>query len=96
MKTINETYELPTMISLNANAIWNNEKAVWEVTISQIALDKEARTNEPLYYQGTQTFEIVECDEFVIPWAILQMNGINTNKIDEILGREVLDTDFLL
>ena len=87
MKRIELTDNIPDMMSTNVNAVYSEEKKLWEVTVSSISIGTCAKTGKPLYFQDTETFEIKQCDEFVIPWAVLKFNGINTDFIDEALDK---------
>lgn len=69
-------------MQVKAKAIYNEKKGVWEVQIKQ----KEFINNIWKKFRTTcNNYEIKECDEFVIPWAILEDNGIDTKKINEHL-----------
>lgn len=82
MKEIEITTKIPTTMTMNIIAIYNDEKKYWEVTIQEIGTDKIAKTNEPAYYQRETQINICdECDGYVIPVAILEHNGIDTTKI---------------
>lgn len=73
-------------MQVKAKAIYNEEKGVWEVQIKQKEFAKTFPNNAWKKFRTTcNNYEIEECDEFVIPWAILEDNGINTKKIDECL-----------
>lgn len=77
MQEIQLTSKIPSMQNITANAIWDDKNKYWIVTVSQISLSRDARTNEPLYCQEEETFYIKSCNEMVIPNAIMLMNGIN-------------------
>jgi hypothetical protein len=82
MKHIELTEKIPSTMTMNVNAVYNEEKECWEVVILEVGTAKAVITNEPLYYQRETSIEICdECDEFVIPIAILEHNGINTHKL---------------
>lgn len=77
-------------MKVKAKAVWNKDKELWEVVIKQ----EETAFVYPRgkwvkkFRNHTAKYEIDDCcDEYVIPWAILQDNGINTNAIDEALER---------
>ena len=80
MKNIELTNEIPSTMSINANAIWNQEKEIWEVSVFEISTSHNYK-GEPLYSQRIENFEIKECDEFVLPCAILVMNGLNSKLL---------------
>lgn len=82
MKEIEMTTKIPTVMAMSIIATYNNEKEYWEVTIQEVGTAKIAKTNEPGYYQRETQINIYdECDEYVIPVAILEHNGIDTAKI---------------
>lgn len=74
---------------VKALAVWNEEKRTWEVTIKQKFQAENCITGKLFTkHWTTKNIEISECDEFVIPWAILEDNGINTKVIDDCMKRE--------
>ena len=76
-------------MQVKAKAVYNEDKGIWEVKISQKEFAKTFPSNKWKKFRTTNnTFEISECDEFVIPWAILEDNGINTSLINECLREE--------
>ena len=73
-------------MQVKAKAIYNEEKGVWEVQIKQKEFSKVFPSGKWERFRTTcNNYEIQECDEFVIPWAILENNGIDTKKINEYL-----------
>lgn len=88
MKNIERTVNIPVTMTVIANAVWNENKCLWEVSVSQFATNYSAKTQEPIYEQSENSYEIAECDEFVIPYAILTDNGIDINKINNQLMKE--------
>lgn len=82
MKQIELTEKIPTTMTMNVNAVYNEEKECWEVSVLEVGTAHAVKTNEPLYYQRESKMEIFdECDEYVIPIAILEHNGTDTTKI---------------
>ena len=81
MKHIELTEKIPATMTVVANAVFNEDKNVWEVSIFESATCRSLH-NEPLYYQNSQTIEIAECDELVIPFALLETSGIKTECIE--------------
>lgn len=70
---------------IKAKAVWNEEKGAWEVIVKQKIT---ARNLDNKYFTTktkSQIITVEECDEFVIPWAILEDNGINTKIINNKL-----------
>lgn len=65
-------------------AIWNTEKKVWECKVKQKEIC-QTLDNKWRIFKNKEQKIVDECDEFVIPWAVLECNGINTKSIDEIL-----------
>ena len=61
-------------------AIWNKDKQAWECKIKQKETVRMIDGKmENIKSQSLQT--IKECNEFVIPIALLEHNGINTKKL---------------
>ena len=82
MRNFERTTKIPTTMTMTINAIWNEKEEKWEVSIFEIGTSICAKTNEPMYEQITTNIEIAdECDEYVIPIAILEHNGIDTTKL---------------
>lgn len=82
MKTIETTNKIPTTMTMTVNAVWNEDKNLWEVGIFEVHTGICAKTNEPLYTQRKSTMELCdECDEYVIPVAIMEHNGIDSGKV---------------
>lgn len=83
MKEVEMTTKIPSTMTMTINAIWNKETETWEVSILEIGtVSKEGLVSEPLYYQKTSDIDICdECDEYVIPIAIMEHYGIDTTKI---------------
>lgn len=76
-------------MKVKARAIYNEDKGVWEVQIKQKEFTKIFPSNTWKKLKTTcNNYEIEECDEFVVPWAILKDNGININKISEYLTQK--------
>lgn len=76
-----------TVQKIKAKAVWNEEKGVWEVIVKQKNI---ARNFDNKYFTTktkSQIITVEECDEFVIPWAILEDNGIDTKMINKILEK---------
>lgn len=72
---------------ISAKAIWNEEKKIWEVVVKQKIT---ARSFYDKYFTTktkSKIIEVDECDEFVIPWAVLEDNGIDTKEINKILEK---------
>lgn len=82
MKEI-KTDKIQSTITVIANAVWNDEKGLWEVEIHQISTHDESCTfgQGATMEQHTSNFEIEECNELVIPMAILKDNGIDTDEL---------------
>lgn len=75
--------KIQSTITVIANAVWNDKKGLWEVEIHQINTHDESCTfgQGATMEQHTSNFEIKECDEFVIPMAIMKDNGIDTDEL---------------
>ena len=74
-----ETNEIKSTITVFAKAVWNEIKGAWDVEVHQMATHDETCTfgQGATMEQSTNHYEIKECDEFVIPVAILKNNGID-------------------
>lgn len=82
MKHIELTEKIPATMTMSVNAVYNEEKECWEVTILEVGTAHSIKNNEPLYYQRESKMEIFdECDEYVVPVAMLEHNGFDTTKI---------------
>lgn len=76
----------PTM-KVNAEAVWNEEKGKWEVTVHLVNENfVSLKDGEPCSLAISEKVEVVCCDEFVIPMAILEAEGLDTISIAETLG----------
>lgn len=75
-----------TKMTVNAVAIWNEETGNWEVKIDE-CYESDTQFADGKYHkiEKTSVQNISNCDEYVIAWASLKHNGIDTEKIDEIL-----------
>lgn len=75
----------PTM-EVNAKAVWNEEKEKWEVTV-HLFEDNLVSLEDGSLFSLTldEKVEIACCDEFVIPMAILDTQGLDTTSIAEAL-----------
>lgn len=72
---------------IKAKAVWNKEKHVWEVIVKQKITARNLYDKYFTTKTKSKVIEVDECDEFVIPWAILEDNGINTKTINKILEK---------
>ena len=72
---------------IKARAVWNKEKNVWEVIVKQKITARNLYNKYFTTKTKSKTIEVCECDEFVIPWAILEDNGIDTKTINKILEK---------
>ena len=63
-------------MTATATAIWNDEKGYWEVEIFQTYDNGFTETDE-----RHNTVNVCDCDELVIPEAILEANGIVVNGL---------------
>ena len=64
-----------TKMTATATAIWNDEKGYWEVEIFQTYDDGEVSD------ERYDIVKVCDCDEAVIPEAILSANGILVNGL---------------
>lgn len=75
MKEFN--YSQPTMITVMAQAIWDAERKLWVVDITQT--DNGIIYPEEKYavMQSNATVLVEDCDECVIADALYHMNGVD-------------------
>lgn len=80
-KTI-EIGEQPTMMNINAQAIWNEEKRSWEVNLVST---QAGTTLDGKYtvFQDTYSADVNICDEYVIATAIMDMFDIDVSEMNE-------------
>lgn len=62
-------------IYVEAVAVWNDKKGVWEVEIYE-KNEYTSMTNDFCTNERTYKCETEICDELVIPTALLEMNGL--------------------
>lgn len=71
----------PSMMSVNAQAIWNEKRGYWEVTVISITCEKIYPNEEYSVSQSVDTVFVEDCDEAVIADALLHLNGINVEAM---------------
>ena len=81
MKHIN--WEQPHIQQVFGQAVWNSEKGMWEVKLILTDMIHTADSKEYLTIQSNFEADVEECNEFVLPTAILQANGIIAEEIIE-------------
>lgn len=82
MKEIELTTNKPTTMTIFANAVYDTEKKQWEVIVQQMGTNTNVKDGKPTYFQSCNKFFIKDqCDELVIPIAILEDNGINAKEL---------------
>lgn len=72
-----------TKMTVNAVAIWNDEDGCWDIDVVSNYNSNDTAT--PIDETRAGTYKIGNCDEFAIPWAILQHDGISTELIEKAL-----------
>lgn len=82
MKTFE--FSQPTMMSVNAQAIWNEEKGYWEVTVVQTDCGIAYPEEKYCVSQSVETVCVNDCDEAVIADALLHLNGLDVETIFEL------------
>lgn len=60
-----------------ATARWNEEKGAWNCQV----INMEALNNGKILERRETDIEVATCDEFVLPYAILESNGIVAENI---------------
>lgn len=71
----------PNLITVIAQAMWNEDEGVWEVHLTSQENFKEASTGQYCLNQRTATIKVEDCDEFVVADALLHLNGISVQKL---------------
>ena len=67
-------------MTIMAKAVWNESKGAWECDI--VAVDRfENVKGEQAEQTRTLKCDIEACDEFVLPMAILECNGIDSDEV---------------
>ena len=64
-----------TKMKVKAEAIWNDEKGYWDVDISQ------TYENDEVTIDRNNTVKVRDCNEMVIPEALMEANGIVVNGL---------------
>ena len=80
-------WEQPHIQQVFGQAVWNPEKGMWEVALTLTNMVHTAVSKEYLTIQSNFEADVEVCDEFVLPTAILQANGI---KAEEIIRGSVI------
>ena len=62
-----------------ATAKWDEEKGKW---VCQV-VNMETLSNGKMIERRENDIEVEMCDEFVLPYAILESNGINAKAVFE-------------
>lgn len=70
-------YSQPTMITVMAQAIWDEERKLWVVDITQTDNGVVIPANTYSVVQRNATILVEDCDEVVIADALYYMNGID-------------------
>ena len=60
-----------------ATARWNKEKGCWNCQV----VNMETLDNGKILERRENDIEVEMCDEFVLPYAILESNGINAKAV---------------
>lgn len=77
-----EIGEQPTMMNINAQAIWSEEKKCWEVSL--ISTQASTTLNgKYIVFQDTYSADVDICNEYVIPVAIMDMFGVDVSEMNE-------------
>lgn len=64
-----------------ATAEWNEEKKKWICKVETT----DIRNDNICMNRKSKNIEIFTCDEFILPYAILEHNGIDSKSINEKL-----------
>ena len=68
-------------IFATVQAIYNEEKECWEVSIAQHETYKNIYSDCLCFMQRTGDVKVDDCDDYVIADAFLHMNGTDVQKI---------------
>lgn len=71
----------PNLITVIAQAMWDEATGAWEVNLTSQENFKESLTGRYCLNQRTATIKVEDCDEFVVADALLHLNGINVQKL---------------
>ena len=71
----------PNLITVIAQAMWDEATGAWEVHLTSQENFKESLTGRYCLNQRTATIKVEDCDEFVVADALLHLNGINVQKL---------------
>jgi hypothetical protein len=64
----------PAVMTLSAQAVWNEEKGVWDVSLKQTIVAPNL-ADETMCAIIEDTQQIEECDDCVFVMAVARMNG---------------------
>ena len=68
-----------TTMTAVATAVWNEEKGCWNCQVVTV----ETLDNGEVLERKENNIEVEMCDELVLPYAILESNGINAKAVFE-------------
>ena len=71
----------PNLITVIAQAMWDEATGAWEVHLTSQENFKESLTGRYCLNQRTAIIKVEDCDEFVVADALLHLNGINVQKL---------------
>ena len=71
----------PNLITVIAQAMWDEATGAWEVHLTSQENFKESLTGRFCLNQRSETIKVEDCDEFVVADALLHLNGINVQKL---------------
>ena len=71
----------PRVMTVTAQAVWNEEKGLWEVAILHNETRYSCFGEKYDFVQTTHYIEVKDCDEFVISDALLAANGIDVQTL---------------
>lgn len=73
-------YNAPTKMTVNAVAVWDEHEQQWCVSVLS-TYEGASIHGVPMVETNASVQRVAECDEVVIPWAILHHNGINPDAL---------------
>lgn len=81
----------PNLITVIAQAMWNETEGVWEVHLTSQENFKELSTGQYCLNQRTATIKVEDCDEFIVADALLHLNGINVQKLYQTTTNPIVE-----
>lgn len=81
----------PTLMTVIAQAMWDEVEGVWKVNITSQENFKNSFTDQYLLNQRSATIKVEDCDEFVIADALLHLNGIDVQGLYQTVTNPIVE-----